>query len=157
MRKSYLVIILLFIAIGAKAQSIAGKPQTPTLQDPWTAKDLIQPSALAAILNNPKAKQPVVLNIGVVDNIKGAKTIGAASKQENLNNLKENLKALSKNNSVIIYCGCCPFNKCPNIRPAFSLLREMGFSKGKLLNIPVNLKQDWISKGYPMASSNTQK
>jgi hypothetical protein len=49
-----------------------------------------------------------------------------------------------------VYCGCCPFEKCPNIRPAFNLMKAMGFSNGKLLNLPTNLKQNWIAKGYPV-------
>jgi hypothetical protein len=29
---------------------------------------------------------------------------------------------------VVIYCGCCPLDKCPNVRPAFTLLKTMGFT-----------------------------
>jgi hypothetical protein len=118
----------------------------------WRAKDLLQPADLASTLRNKKSKRPVILNIGVVENIYGAKNIGAASKKENLEKLKGSLKNLPKNTMVVIYCGCCPFDKCPNIRPAFSMMKNLGFSNGKLLNLPVNLKQDWISKGYPMSS-----
>jgi len=51
----------------------------------------------------------------------------------------------------VIYCGCCPFEHCPNVRPAFQLLNEMKFTNQKLLNLSTNLKTDWIDKGYPVA------
>jgi hypothetical protein len=54
-----------------------------------------------------------------------------------------------KDADVVIYCGCCPFRDCPNIRPAFRVLQEMKFTRAKLLNIPTTLKADWINKGYP--------
>jgi thiosulfate/3-mercaptopyruvate sulfurtransferase len=51
---------------------------------------------------------------------------------------------------VVIYCGCCPFSRCPNVRPAFELLKEMKFTMPRLLNLPHSLNDDWVSKGYPM-------
>jgi hypothetical protein len=55
---------------------------------------------------------------------------------------------------VIIYCGCCPFDKCPNIRPAFAALKEMGFKNARLLDLPKNIKADWLDKNYPAASNS---
>ncbi len=155
-RDRSLLIIALFVSLSfsfrAEAQ-ISQKAQT-SLDKPnlWRAKDLINPSDLAEILTNKNNKRPVIFNIGVVEDIKGAKRLGAANKKDNLEKLKDNLNILPKNTAVVIYCGCCPFEKCPNIRPAFTLLKDMGFSNGKLLNIPVNLQQNWINKGYPMLS-----
>ena len=63
--------------------------------------------------------------------------------------LKEKLKALPKNTQVVVYCGCCPYDKCPNIRPAFQALISSGFINGKVLNLPTNIKTDWINKGFP--------
>ncbi|HCS20823.1 MAG TPA: hypothetical protein DIW47_09730 [Bacteroidetes bacterium] len=57
---------------------------------------------------------------------------------------------MSRDAEIIIYCGCCPFSDCPNIRPAFEVLNELKFTNPKLLNLPKNLKADWIDKGYPM-------
>jgi hypothetical protein len=28
----------------------------------------------------------------------------------------------------------------------------MGFTNGKLLNLPTNMKQNWIDRGYPIAA-----
>ncbi|RYE25855.1 MAG: hypothetical protein EOP45_04415 [Sphingobacteriaceae bacterium] len=60
---------------------------------------------------------------------------------------------LPKTTSVVVYCGCCPFNKCPNIRPAFTALQKKGFTDVKVLDLPTNLKVDWSSKGYPLAET----
>jgi hypothetical protein len=148
--KRFLLAVLITAAMGVNAQTLQNVQKTLDKQDRWTARDLMQPDELARILNDKKSKQPVILNIGVVENIAGARKTGAASKAENLAALGETLKKLPKNSSVIIYCGCCPFDKCPNIRPAFNLMKGMGFVNGRLLNIPVNLQQNWINKGYPM-------
>ena len=117
----------------------------------WSKSQLMEPSALAALLNDQKATRPLIFNIGVVQDIKGAKNMGAASEKENLQRFKTMLKKLPKNTSLVVYCGCCPFEKCPNIRPAIQALKDGGFSKARLLNLSTNIKTDWISKGYPMA------
>ena len=68
----------------------------------------------------------------------------------NWEKLRLELAKLSPDAQVVIYCGCCPFNHCPNIRPAFNLMNEMKFERHKLLNLPKNIKVDWIDKGYPV-------
>jgi thiosulfate/3-mercaptopyruvate sulfurtransferase len=118
--------------------------------EPWTDKELKEPAALAATLGDAKAPQPVILNIGPVQQIKGAIAIGPAGVTENLGKLKQHLATLPRDKEVIIYCGCCPFRRCPNVRPAFELLKKMKFTKARLLNLPASLNEDWISKGYPM-------
>lgn len=120
---------------------------------PWKESDLIEPSLLAAALASPSHKLPVILNIGAVEDIKYAKHIGAVSSPENMKMLKSTVATLPKNTPIVIYCGCCPFPKCPNIRPAFLELRNMGFTNVKLLNLPVNLQNNWKAKGYPLASN----
>jgi hypothetical protein len=146
----------LLISISASsislAQSTIKSNQTLDKKDNWTQKDLIEPSALAAILVNSKAIQPKIFNIGVVDDIKGAINMGGVSEKENLQKLSSALSKLPKNTFIVVYCGCCPFDRCPNIRPAVNLLKTMGFTNGKLLNLPTNMKQNWIDKGYPIAA-----
>lgn len=75
--------------------------------------------------------------------------LGAASETENLTKLKKELTNLPKDTAIVIYCGCCPFTRCPNIRPAIALLKDMNFTNFHLLNLPVSIKADWIDKGYP--------
>jgi len=65
--------------------------------------------------------------------------------------LKQELDKLPRDANVVVYCGCCPFAVCPNIRPAFALLNEMKFKNQKLLNLPKNIKVDWIDHDYPVS------
>jgi len=118
--------------------------------EPWTDKELKDPAVLAAALTDSKAPKPVIFNIGPVQEIKGAISIGPTGTQGNLDKLKQQLAKLPKDKEIIIYCGCCPFRRCPNVRPAFELLKKMKFTNPKLLNLPTSLNDDWISKGYPM-------
>ncbi|MBD1395104.1 rhodanese-like domain-containing protein [Mucilaginibacter glaciei] len=137
----------------AKAQtSPVAAPFVP-VHYPWTERELMEPALLAANIKENPAKLPLILNIGAVEDIKGAKHIGAADETENLKALKAMVVTLPKNRDIVIYCGCCPFTKCPNIRPAFQELKKMGFTHIKLLNLPVNLQTNWIAKGYPLAGS----
>jgi len=130
--------------------------QTSTLNEPgaviapWTNKELIEPAILAAQLTADR-DHAVIFNIGKVEDIKGATHIGPVSNAENLDKLKTEVASLPKNTELVIYCGCCPFSKCPNIRPAFTTLKKLGFTKIKVLDIPVNLETNWTSKGYPLA------
>jgi len=119
-------------------------------KEPWTEKQLMQPSELAGILNDNSTKKPILLSIGFGGGIKGSKEIGASEEKKGIENLKKELSQLPKDADLVIYCGCCPFKDCPNIRPAFKLLNEMKFTNHKLLNLSNNLKVDWIDKGYPM-------
>lgn len=119
-------------------------------QEPWSTQQLMQPKELAGKLNSPNGSHVVIFDIGPAGKIKNAIYIGPAQDKENLKLLKTKLDKLPKNAEVIIYCGCCPFEHCPNVRPAFRLLNEMHFTNAKLLNLSRNLKADWIDKGYPM-------
>jgi thiosulfate/3-mercaptopyruvate sulfurtransferase len=118
--------------------------------DPWTQQQLLAPVELANTIINPKLQKPIIFSIGMQAIVKGSIDIGPAMVAENLNILKQKLGKLPKNAAIVVYCGCCPFSRCPNIRPAMALLKEMQFTNYKLLNLPQNVKVDWIDKGYPM-------
>ena len=125
-------------------------PALPQPDNPWTDKQLKDPAVLAAAIADPKSPRPLIFNIGPVQQIKGAIAIGPTTKPDNLEKLKQQLAKLPKDKEIIIYCGCCPFSRCPNVRPAFELLKKLKFTNAKLLNLPSNLKDDWIDKGYPL-------
>lgn len=118
--------------------------------EPWSEKQLLAPAVLAEKLSSGKAANTYIFNIGPSGKIKNSITIGATQEAKNIALLKKKLAQVPKNSEVVIYCGCCPFQHCPNIRPAFMLLNEMKFTNARLLNMPKNLKVDWIDKGYPM-------
>jgi hypothetical protein len=117
-------------------------------QDPWKTNQLLAPADLNKTLNNPKSPQPYIYSIGYKAIIKNSIDIGAGGVKENQKKLQKQLSKLPKDANIVIYCGCCPFRSCPNVRPVFNMLTEMGFKNHKLLNLPQNIKVDWIDKGY---------
>jgi hypothetical protein len=144
---SIAVTSFLAMAFIAGAFIYANAPKT---NEPWTQQQLLEPADLAKIMNNTKMTQPLVYCIGPQAIIKNSIDIGSVAVSANLKGLEQQLAKLPKDANIVIYCGCCPFNVCPNIRPAFKLLNDMGFKNQKLLNLPHNLKVDWIDHGYPM-------
>jgi thiosulfate/3-mercaptopyruvate sulfurtransferase len=151
-RRWPLVALLCFSLAGLAGQlSAAGGAMAS--DDPWKADELIEPADLARSLSaEPK---PVVLQIGIVHlfrlaHIPGATYAGPASSPEGLEALRKAVKDLPRTREVVFYCGCCPMGDCPNIRPAYQALREMGFKRIRLLDLPKNFTQDWQTKGYPI-------
>lgn len=143
-----LFISLMLISVMQTA--LFAQAKHPAQEDPWNTSQLLAPSELAkTIETEPKEKQPLVLSIGPAAMIKGSIDLGAASDKDGLNKLKTTLAAQPKDREIVIYCGCCPFAHCPNVRPAFSLLKEMHFTNARLLNLEHNIRTDWIDKGYP--------
>jgi len=137
---------LVFLAIAGfiKISGKSGKEQ-----EPWKTSQLMAPADLAAVLLNNNAKKPLVYSVGPGALIKGSVDLGPAHEKDNLDKLKTVLSKLPKNANIVIYCGCCPFERCPNIRPAFTLLNEMQFTNARLLNLEHNIHTDWVAKGYP--------
>jgi len=124
--------------------------QAQTTKEPWTDSQLMPTKELADQINAADKSQPLIINIGPQAVIKGSVDVGPGKEKTNIKALEKMLAKQDKNKEVVIYCGCCPFEKCPNIRPAFNQLKELGFTHAKLLNIPQNIKVDWIDKGYPV-------
>jgi hypothetical protein len=119
-------------------------------QDPInrTTDQLMAPSELASILKDYKGV-PLIFSIGPGALIPHSKDIGAIKEKENMKKFKTELNGLQKNTPIIVYCGCCPYAHCPNVRPAIQLLKDMKFTSYKLLDLPHNIRIDWIDKGYP--------
>lgn len=150
MQKSIITVIL-FLAFSLMAfvsQNIS-KQQG---KEPWTEKQLLSPEDLVKSITGENAPATYIYNIGPSGHIKNSIDIGPGKEKSNIEKLRKELIKLPKEANIVIYCGCCPFGDCPNIRPAFSLLNEMKFNNHKLLYLPKNLKVDWIDKGYPMSN-----
>lgn len=124
--------------------------QAQNFNEPWNPNQLMSATVLANKITQNRMEHTVVINIGPDAVIKNSYNVGPANDAENITKLKKYLSGISKDKEVVIYCGCCPFDICPNIRPAFKTLQEMGFTNAKLLNIPKNIKTDWIDKGFPV-------
>ncbi len=115
---------------------------------------LINPEALVNILQSPKTEKPLILNIGphllyMQAHIPGSEYIGSSSDSQGMESLLRRVKPLRRNTFIVLYCGCCPWNHCPNVRPAYYQLHKAGFTKVKVLYIADNFGADWVYKGYP--------
>ena len=121
--------------------------------NPWTAAEAIQPSDFAKELADSKTA-PTVLFVGfqrlyTSGHIKGAQFHGSGGSAEGLAQIKAWAGSVPRSTKLVIYCGCCPMERCPNIRPAFTALRELGFTKVRVLILPTSFEVDWAEKGLP--------
>jgi hypothetical protein len=120
--------------------------------DPWPKSQLVEAAAVAQEIQSGRA--PVVLCVAFPvlyrsKHILHAIDAGPGAKPEGIEALKKASARLPKDADIVIYCGCCPMVKCPNIRPAYRTLMEMGFTHVRVLNVPTNMHTDWYSKNYP--------
>jgi thiosulfate/3-mercaptopyruvate sulfurtransferase len=132
----------------SQAQSAASVP----------AANLIEPADLVLLLKEPSTVQPLLLQVGfrkLYDqaHIPGSEYAGPASTPAGLQMLRERVAKLPRDSAIVIYCGCCPWSRCPNIAAAFELLQELGFSKIKALHVADNFGTDWVDHGYPIAKA----
>jgi thiosulfate/3-mercaptopyruvate sulfurtransferase len=123
--------------------------------DPWPSSQTMEPSQLAKMLTDKYSSVPTVVFVGfrslyVGGHVPDASFRGTASTEQGLAELKAWAAALPRSIDLVIYCGCCPFDKCPNIRPAYTALSSMGFKKLRVLVVPTSFAVDWADKGYPM-------
>ncbi|HEY5368814.1 MAG TPA: rhodanese-like domain-containing protein [Hanamia sp.] len=114
----------------------------------WTKEELIEPAALAQKIEANK-DVPLIYCVGPGVVIPNSIDIGMTRDEANLQKFKDVIDKLPRNADIVIYCGCCPFAKCPNVRPAIATLKQMKFTNFHLLDLPDNIKKDWIAKGYP--------
>lgn len=134
------------------------KTKDTASSEPWNQSQLIEADDLAKALNENSVAFPYIFavnpdgmyNFPEGGGIKNAVVVGPTEDDANLDKLRQKLIGIDRDEKIVIYCGCCPFNMCPNIRPAFKLLNEMKFTNHKLLNLQNNIQEDWIAKGYPM-------
>lgn len=121
--------------------------------DPWKAGDVFDAATIAAQLKS--GPQPLILQVGFQAlyksvRIPGAKYAGPGSTPDGMMALEHAVNGVEHSRRILIYCGCCPWDKCPNIRPAFAKLAELGFTKVEVLKIPTNVHTDWVEPGYPV-------
>lgn len=143
--KIFSYFLFAFIAL-AFQQCNAQQPEN------WTKEELMEPAVLAQTIESNK-DIPLIYCVGPGVVIPHSVDIGMTNEEENLQKFKDAIDKLPRTANIVIYCGCCPFAKCPNVRPAVAALKDMKFTNFHLLNLPDNIKKDWIAKGYPQVSN----
>ncbi len=111
-------------------------------------------------LKSTKDIKPLIIHIGfrilyVQAHIPGSEYFGPTSSPDGLQQLRKRVDPLPRNQSIVLYCGCCPWDRCPNVNPAYHGLQAMGFKSVKILYIAKNLGADWVEKGYPVAKGES--
>ncbi|HLI30286.1 MAG TPA: rhodanese-like domain-containing protein [Terriglobia bacterium] len=153
------VIPILILTLGAvltpAIMHAVSYPVPPPFQTvPWHTSQVITPQALAKKLALPKDQRPVIVCVGFSYLYKGGHIPGALYKgpgreASGLEQLMTWAHSIPKDTPVVIYCGCCPVSRCPNIRPAFEALRTAGLTNIRVLDLPQSFVQDWTQEGYP--------
>jgi rhodanese-related sulfurtransferase len=120
---------------------------------------LLKPEALVQMLQATGGEKPLILQVGSqkffgFGHITGSEYVGPGSQPAGLQQLQNRVSSLPRKKLIVLYCGCCPWNHCPNLGPAFAKLREMGFTNVKVLYLPNNFGTDWSFKGYPSTRGN---
>lgn len=158
-RSATFFLILSLISLSAIVFSLvpmrSAKGDEQKSGDPWPDSQTMQPAQLAKMLTDKYSSLPTVVFVGfrslyVGGHVPDASFHGTASTEQGLAELKSWAATLPRSTDLLIYCGCCPFVKCPNIRPAYNALSSMGFRKLRVLVIPTSFAVDWADKGYPM-------
>lgn len=124
--------------------------------EPWSAAEVVRPADLVREISQTKsAASPTVVYVGFRTlfeggHVPGTVFHGTAAAEKGLAELKEWLADVPRSKNLVIYCGCCPFEHCPNMRPAYKALHEMGFTHVRVLILPTSFAADWVGKGYPI-------
>ncbi len=159
-------VLAAFSSMAAGAAYAAPAPRRPAAARPASAADfqqaLISPETLLQQLKEPAAQRPVVFQVGFDflyrgAHIPGAIFTGPGSTAAGIAALRRAAARIPRTREVVIYCGCCPMEKCPNIHPAFAALAGMGFRHLKVLNLPDDFAHDWVEKGYPVVKGSNPR
>jgi thiosulfate/3-mercaptopyruvate sulfurtransferase len=139
----FATLAILSIAAAAQAASIP-------------ATRLINPEGLVKLLQSSGKDKPLMIQVGShvlfsQAHIPGSEYIGPASSEAGLQQLRKRVESLPHTKFIVLYCGCCPWSHCPNVKPADDTLRTLGFTNVKVLYIADNFGANWVDKGYPVA------
>ena len=139
---------LLFLATACAG----GGPQSSSGW-PW-GTDSVTPAEFAAELAGATgADKPIVICTAPpflyrVGHIPGSVLHGPASSAEGLDSLTKWADTLPRAANLVVYCGCCPLEQCPNLAPAYKALKGLGFTRVRVLLLPTSFKTDWVDRGY---------
>jgi hypothetical protein len=152
-RRDFLVLALL--AACKRTDASTDDPSPSRASFPWTSDRLVSSADLAKEIARPEAMRPRVAHVGPERlfksaHVPGAVHVGEASDAAGLDAIARWLGALPRDADVVLYCGCCPYANCPNIRPAYSKAVAIGRTSVRVLDLPTTLKADWTDHGFPV-------
>ena len=150
------IVFVLFVGFATGVQAQFSSPASGTLSASTVPQtQLIQPAELVKLLKTGGTSHPVMFQVGSFvmfqqAHIPNSGYAGPTSQTNGLVLLKKFAAPLKRDQLIVIYCGCCPWGRCPNIGPAYKQLHDLGFTNVKALYLANNFGDDWVSKGYPV-------
>lgn len=153
--KKSLTLSIALVALASLSLSLAMAYQASLIP----AARLMNPDELIKVLQSSKAEKPLMIQVGShvlfsQAHIPGSEYIGPSSTEMGLQQLRHRVESLPKKKFIVLYCGCCPWSHCPNVKPADDALRALGFTNVKVLYMANNFGADWVDKGYPVAKGD---
>jgi hypothetical protein len=157
MRFRTFVLVVLAMGFAACWHPADAQASAPLSATTIPEGQLIQPDHLKMLLAGQvealKA-QPFVIQVGSQvffkqAHIAGSVYAGPGSQAAGLALLEKTVASLPKNKFIVLYCGCCPWGRCPNVGPAYKHLKDLGFTNVNVVYFANNFGDDWVSKGYP--------
>jgi thiosulfate/3-mercaptopyruvate sulfurtransferase len=147
--------VALALAVGAVA-FLGLRPPAQSFPDPWTSAQVMTPEELVQELARPN--KPTVIAVTFKQlydraHVPGALYFGPGQNPATLAALKQWAESQPKDKVIVLYCGCCPWRDCPNIHPAFALLKDLGFTKLRVVRIDTDFTRAWSDKKYPVEAS----
>lgn len=150
-----LITLAITCVIALYALSVVAQAQSSATDIPETA--LINPSNVAALIQ-AKSQKPLILQVGShvlfqQAHVPGSEYVGAST-PDGRQQLQKRVASLPKDKFIILYCGCCPWEHCPNVKPAYEELHGMGFTNFKVMFVQHDFGKDWVEKGYPISKGD---
>ena len=158
MRTLFLALVVSTSSLAAtpagKAGPDAGVAAAQLPEDPVT----LQPAEVVKLLAE-KGEKPLLFHVGFKKlyqgaHIPGSEYLGPGNDPDAMEKLRVRVAKLPKTASILIYCGCCPWERCPNIKAAWKVLRAQGFTNVKSMFVAKDFGADWADKGYPVAKGD---
>ena len=151
-RYTHLVVVCAAMTVLIIAQASAQATAIPTSR-------LINPEDLVKLLQTSGKEKPLMIQVGShvlfsQAHIPRSEYIGPASSESGLQQLRKRVESLPRTKFIVLYCGCCPWSHCPNVKPADDALQALGFFNVKVLYIADNFGTNWVDKGYPVAKGD---
>jgi rhodanese-related sulfurtransferase len=149
-----LLLLAFVLATGPVLRAQAPQAPAPASASTVPQAHLIQPDALVKLLKGEPEQKPLILQVGprvmfAQAHIPGAQYAGPGSQASGIQSLENTVSGLTKDRPIVLYCGCCPWDRCPNVGPAYKRLAQLGFTHVRVLYLATNFGDDWVSKGYP--------
>jgi len=145
-RPSACVLVTLTVLVSA----CTGGSESATSGEPW-GSDFVEAAELSKELAS--AERPLVVCTAPpfmyrAGHIPAAVLQGPMTSPSVHGELEAWAQPLPRDTRIVVYCGCCPMSQCPNVRPAYKRLKDLGFTRVRVLILPTNFQTDWAARGY---------